>query len=46
MVQSIWGSKTICRIPAMNEALEIQGQVRTSPGTHVQNRGRGYSDSG
>lgn len=26
----------------MNDALEIQGQVRTSPRTQVQNKGRGF----
>lgn len=41
----IQSSKTICRFPAMNEALEIQGQVRITPDTQVQNKGRGYSDS-
>lgn len=46
MVQSIWGSKTICRVPAVNEALEIQGQVRLSPDSQVQNKGRGYLGSG
>lgn len=38
MVQSKWGSKNICQVPAMNEALEIQGQVRITPSGQVQNK--------
>lgn len=39
MVQSVWGPKTTCQVPAMNEALEIQEQVGISPGTRFQIKG-------
>lgn len=38
MVQSKWSSKNICQFPAMNEALEIQGQVRITPNIQVRNK--------
>lgn len=40
MVQSKWGSKNVCQVPAMNEALEIQGQVTITPSAQVQNKER------
>ena len=36
MVQSRWGSKNVCQVPGMNEALEMQGQMRITPCTPVQ----------